>query len=321
MNDQPSVVCCGETMSLLVGDERGTIASDTRFGLGFAGAEANVAAWLALLGIDSAWSGVLGTDPLGDRILDALRAIHVSTDFVRRDPEHSTGLMYKDRADGATTVHYLRTGSAGSHYGQADSAAVLDAGARMIHLSGITPALSDSCAGAVERILAERRPQTQVSFDVNFRPRLWPDRAAAADTLLRHATRSDIVFVGLDEAADLWGVESAGAVRELLPDPEYIVVKDAGNDAASIDRDHSITRVPAIRTQVVEVVGAGDAFAAGWIGGSILGLDAPGRLRLGHLTAASALASAHDVGALTHPVAQLIARADGTLPWPVGAMA
>lgn len=306
MARERTVVCCGETMALLIAEGGGDIVSSTTFGLGYAGAEANVAAWLALLGVASAWSGVLGADPLGDRILRGLESAGVDTGLVRRDPVHPTGLMYKNSLDGSTVVHYLRRESAGAHYGPTDGNLTLQSRPSLIHLSGVTPALSEACDRAVDHIVEAHSPSTQVSFDVNFRPRLWNDPATAGRVLLGYAGRSDIVFVGLDEAKALWGVQCVEDVRDLLPQPTHIVVKDGANDATYMDRGGRSWRAPAIPTPVIEVVGAGDAFAAGWLCGYLQDLDPDSRLRLGHLTAASALASAHDVSELAVPAPELV---------------
>ncbi|MEU9211851.1 PfkB family carbohydrate kinase [Streptomyces sp. NPDC048415] len=127
-----------------------------------------------------------------------------------------------------------------------------------------------------------------MSFDVSHRPALWPDVSAA--TVSRDlADRADIVFVGLDEAQRLWGQDlKAADVRELLGCPRVLVVKDNAY-AASAFSDEGVCTVPALRTTVVEPVGAGDAFAAGFLAGPLRGLDVVRALRLGHITAISAL--------------------------------
>lgn len=122
---------------------------------------------------------------------------------MRTDPDRPTGLLLKDPAAHGTRVHYHRAGSAAS----ALTPDVLDGtaltGAALVHLSGITPALSPGCHALVERALRPDRPWP-VSFDVNHRPALWTGRSAA-DVLRPLADRADIVLVGLDEAQALWG--------------------------------------------------------------------------------------------------------------------
>jgi 2-dehydro-3-deoxygluconokinase len=164
------------------------------------------------------------------------------------------------------------------------------------HFTGITPALSATCHDLVEAALGGDWPAA-VSFDVNHRPAIWGQAPGAL--LRRLAQAADIVFVGLDEAQALWGDElrEPSDVRALLPLPRIVVVKD-GAQAATAFFGESRTRVPALAVHVIEPVGAGDAFAAGFLAGLLRGESAERCLRLGHLTAASALSVTGDHGPL-----------------------
>lgn len=110
------------------------------------------------------------------------------------------------------------------------------------------------------------------------------------------------MLVGLDEAQDLWGeaLTDPRAVRDLLPGPRILVVKD-GARAATAFVGPDAHSVPALTVRVVEPVGAGDAFAAGFLSGLLRQLPVERSLRLGHLTAASALRVAADHGPLPDP--------------------
>jgi 2-dehydro-3-deoxygluconokinase len=208
----------------------------------------------------------------------------------------------KNPGPAGTRVQYYRAGSAASTLGPEllDEEPVRSAG--LLHFTGITPALSASCRELVARALAtpaEERPHA-VSFDVNHRPALWPD-GTAAGVLLWLADRADIVFVGLDEAQGLWGGElTVTGLRHLLPHPRVLVVKD-GARAATAFTDHGVHTVPALPTTVVEPVGAGDAFAAGFLAGLLRGAAPAQALRLGHITAVSALRVTGDHGPLPDP--------------------
>ncbi len=142
-----------------------------------------------------------------------------------------------------------------------------------------------------------RRRRPAISFDVNYRPALWDE--PPGDLLRELAAAADIVFVGLDEASALWGatVHGPADVRDLLPDPRIVVVKDAAVGATAF-HPGGATHVPSLRVEVVEPVGAGDAFAAGFLAALLGGGDAVRCLRSGHLTAASALTVAGDHGPL-----------------------
>jgi 2-dehydro-3-deoxygluconokinase len=221
---------------------------------------------------------------------------------VRTDPSRPTGLLVKDPGPAATRVHYYRRGSAASALGPAllEDPAVRTAG--LLHLTGITAALSPSCRDLVVQALLGPHP---VSFDVNFRPALWsPDEAP--DVLRDLADRADLVLVGLDEARALWGprIAAAADVRQLLAGPRLLVVKDGALAATAFDGATAYT-VPALRTAVVEPVGAGDAFAAGFLAGLHRGEPLTRALRLGHVTAGAALRVPTDHGPL--PPAERIA--------------
>src|SRR6185312_17239418 len=147
-------------------------------------------------------------------------------------------------------VHYYRAGSAASRL-TASFADRLPLGtARLVHLSGITPALSAGCAALVDEILVRRRTAgLPVSFDVNHRAALWAP-GEAADRLLPLARRSDLVFVGRDEAEALWGAATPHAIRALLPEPR-LVVKDGAIGAHLFEGDHDAF-APALPIEVLE---------------------------------------------------------------------
>ncbi|WP_405755742.1 sugar kinase [Streptomyces sp. NBC_01411] len=294
------VTCIGETMAALIPEPAAPLDGAGLLGIRIAGAESNVAMYLADHGVPSRWVSALGDDPFGHRIRAEVAAAGVDISGVRTDPHRPTGLLVKDPGTEGTRVHYYRRGSAASALTPdlLDDDAVRSAG--LIHLSGITPALSAGCRGLVLALLrpdiAER--PCPVSFDVNHRAALWADGAAPA-VLLGLARRADITFVGLDEAQALWGDELADAfaVRELLPQPPVLVVKDGARAATAFDGPRAHT-VPAPPVEVIEPVGAGDAFAAGFLAGLLRGEEPVRALRLGHLTAGAALRVTGDHGPL-----------------------
>ena len=292
----PDVLCIGETMALLVPSAGNTLTDGRSFVLSLAGAESNVAMHLAGLGVRAAWVSALGADPLGERVRAAVTSAGVDTRWVTLRPDSPTGLMLKDPAPYGSSVWYYRTGSAASQLGPADADGWPLGACALVHLTGITPALSPGCHALVERLLDSRgaRPY-RVSFDVNYRSRLWPD-ADAADRIRRLADRADIVLVGLDEAHALWGCQNAQDVAEVLPSAHLLVVKDGPNEAVEFSRaPESVVRVPAHRVDVVDPVGAGDAFAGGYLAGLLGGLESTARLRLAHDLAAWTMGSHEDV--------------------------
>lgn len=277
------VIAIGETMVALVPDDAAPIAAESRMLLRVAGAESNVATSLARLGHSVRWVSAVGADPFGEIITRELAGAGVDLGTVAVSPDAPTGIFAKDPAGASTRVHYYRKGSAASRMDA--SLAPRAEGARLVHISGITPALSEGCRELTRAVLAS---ESLVSFDVNYRPALWQDAGEAADVLADLSRRADIVFVGRDEAEELWGTTTAEDVRGFLSEPRILVVKDAAIEAVSFS-DEGEARVPSRRVDVVEPVGAGDAFAAGWLSGYLSERTAVERLKLGHLLASRAV--------------------------------
>ncbi|WP_245976973.1 sugar kinase [Cryobacterium soli] len=295
----PAVLCFGETMGMFTPTTSLPLDEASAFTLGTGGAESNVAMHLAELGHTVAWASTVGTDPVGSKIVAALRGAGVDTRWVGRSSDAPTGLYLKEPDTGSGAhVFYYRQGSAASTLKIADAVGWPLAGARWVHTTGITPALSESCSALVEHVLEHAAEWgVSVSFDINFRPGLWPV-AEAAPRLLALAGKATVVLVGLDEAAVLWGCVTAADVRALLPGVPYLVVKDSSIDATeyalAADETDTVTVVPARRVEVVEPVGAGDAFAAGYLSSLILAAPSAERLERGHSRAAWALGSRED---------------------------
>lgn len=291
------VVGLGETMlSLFQGDDPTTFAWD------IAGAESNVVRNCAALGLQAAWASALGDDRGGSLVYETVAASGADLSLVRFDEVAPTGLMIKAEPGAARRVTYHRRGSAASQMsvGSVDMAACLDT--RVLHLTGITPALSPSCHDLVTALLA--RPGDALrSFDVNWRPALWPDHQIgghASDTLAALANSADVVFVGLDEAEEVWGIATNEEVRALIDQPRYLIAKDGAHGVTVFDRDDA-TFVSARRGTVVDPMGAGDAFVAGFLTGFVRGFVRGDQTlercaRLGHIIALSAVESEHDVG-------------------------
>ncbi|QNS08840.1 sugar kinase [Streptomyces xanthii] len=291
----PEVLCVGETMAQVTPVDGGGLERGTTARLAVAGAESTVAQYLADLGHGTAWLSRVGDDPFGRRIRAAVAARGVDVTGVRTDPSAPTGVYFKDPGpDGATRVHYYRAGSAASRMTAADARAVDLTGVRLLHLTGITPALSESCAALVAALMDRARAAgTRISFDINHRPALWSSPGTAATELLALARRADVVLVGRDEAETLWGTPTARDIHEHLALRGIVVVKDGAVGATELAGE-ACEFVAAPVVEVVEAVGAGDAFAAGYLSGLLRDLPAPARLALGHRLAARTLSSVED---------------------------
>lgn len=279
---------------MLVPDPPRPLRDARNLTLSHGGAESNVAVWLAKLGCSAAWCSRLGDDALGHRIRREIAAAGVATDLVKFDAHARTGIYFKDPRPDGTVVLYYRDGSAAASMDTSDVDRALTRPPRILHLTGITPALSPSCARLVGYAIAEASSLgVTVSFDINYRAALWSGPAAAAAVLQPLAQRCDVVFTGSDEASMLWSVSTAMDISAVFGPRPMVVVKD-GARPASVVEGSLVTAVPALSTRVVESVGAGDAFAAGFLYGLLRNMTAAEALRFGHLVASSALTSATD---------------------------
>jgi len=312
----PEVVTFGETMAAL--RSHGPLRLGGSLGLSVAGAESNVAIGLARLGHRVRWAGRVGADELGALVLRTLRAEGVDIDHaVTDDTGRPTGLLLTEpRLATLTRVSYYRSGSAGSAVSPADVLPALAASPRILHLTGITPALSRTAA---ETVLAAattaREGGITVCLDVNHRSRLWTaDRARTAlRPLLPHI---DLLIASEDElplVAERSGADESEAVRGILAaGVSEVVVKRGARGATSITADGETYRA-ARQVDAVDLVGAGDAFVAGYLSGLLDGADIPARLHRAVTTAAFAVATRGDwEGLPTRDELDLFDQPDGT---------
>ncbi|MGW0992694.1 sugar kinase [Streptomyces sp. NPDC002520] len=304
--DVVDVVALGESMVTFLPTRPGRLADVPSFDRAIGGAESNVACALAAAGHATRWVSRVGADGFGDHLVEAIGAYGVDVAHVRRDTTRPTGIYFRTAADRATDAHevaYYRAGSAASAMAVDTVDLAAARSCRVLHLSGITAALSPACLELLRELTAPGPDRPLISFDVNYRPGLWRD-ADGPRVLLELARRADIVFVGDDEARDAWGLHGAGSVRGALPEPEIVVVKQGKGGATVFDKntdgledaDGTATSVRAPKVDVVAHVGAGDAFAAGFLSATLRGLSVRDRLRHGHLMAAATLTTPGDLG-------------------------
>jgi 2-dehydro-3-deoxygluconokinase len=261
-----------------------------------AGAESNVAIGLARLGHATAWVGRVGGDEFGALVLRALRAEGVDVSHVVRDDHRQTGLMFlEQRTSGVTRVDYRRAGSAGSALCIEDlRAAVVDAPS-VLHLTGITPALSETAAAAVQWAAEScAAAGAFVSLDVNHRARLWSREAARA--ALSALTATATLVIASEDELDLvsCGDSDDAAAEALLGRGVQQVVVKRGAAGASAWTTAGRVDVPAVPVTVVDVIGAGDAFTAGYMSACLDGEPVCERLRRGAVLGAFSVAGRGD---------------------------
>jgi 2-dehydro-3-deoxygluconokinase len=300
------VVTFGETMASLRGE--GPLRLGATMALSVGGTETNVAIGLARLGHAVRWVGRVGDDELGALVLRTLRAEGVDVAAAQVDPERATGLMLREhRVGNVIRVQYYRSGSAGGAITADDVLPALD-GARILHVTGVTPALDPAAADAVRAAIARARSLALlVSFDVNYRSRLWPP-ATAGQVLRPLIGDVDVLFESADElplVADDPAELLAAGVRD-------VVIKHGGDGAECHTADGKVS-VPARAVPVVDVVGAGDAFVAGYLSGVLDGAGPHERLERGAVAGAFVVARPGDwEGLPTRAELPLLDAAEGT---------
>ncbi len=292
-----SVVTIGETMALLTAPSKG-LHSGSCLPIGIGGAESNVAIGLARLGIASTWISRLGADAFGDLVTREIRAEGVRV-IAHQDPQAPTGMMIKEHRNGQPwRVRYYRSGSAASRLSPADIEESAVAGADVLHLTGITPALGARPLAAVHRAIdIAHSAGTLVSFDVNYRSTLWTT-AEAAPVLTGLVARADLVFAGPEEAALILGWDQRLSGQPSFDDgedlargllklgPSTVVVKLGALGAVGLVGDQA-HRSPAQPITVVDAVGAGDAFVAGYLSELVSGGSVPDCLATGNALGAA----------------------------------
>lgn len=290
------LVTLGEALALLVSPEPGPLRAASSLRLSMAGAECNVAIAMARLGHRTAWIGRVGDDELGLLVGDRLRGERVDVAGLQVDPEAPTALMIKEhRTPDVVRVRYYRKDSAGSRLSRDEIDPDVVRSSRLLHVTGITPALSEPARDSVYfAVEVAREARVPVSFDVNFRTALWSAEHARSD-LSALARSSSVLFAGEEElelVAEGDSVESRASAL-LTAGVEEVVVKRgrAGGLAYSAA---GVAEQPAVRLSVVDPVGAGDAFVGGYLSARLEGADLVGRLRRAVAVAAFAVSSPGD---------------------------
>jgi 2-dehydro-3-deoxygluconokinase len=285
------VVTFGEVLAMFSPLSAEPLRFVRQFELRWGGAECNFAIALTRLGVRAGWLSLLGDDELGRMILHGVRGEGVDVSQVRLVTDHPTGLYLKQFVAGTTQVFYYRRGSAASTLGPEH----LDRGyfrqARWLHLTGITPALSPTCHAAVEQAFELATEHgLRVSFDPNLRLKLWTIEQARA-ALLPMMRRCDVLLSGEEELLPLLGLTNRDqAIETVLGWDRPLLALKLGAEGALIATPTERLHVPGLPVPtIVDPVGAGDGFDAGFVAGQLMGWDLRRSAALGNAVGASAL--------------------------------
>lgn len=277
------VVSFGETMLRLtpVGSR---LEDATQFTSHVAGTEANTLVGLANLGLDVAWISSLPGNPIGLRVERELRMHGVHTDYIQWGEETARlGIFYAEELPSpiGTKVYYDRAHSAFAEtYPPTWDLSVIDQ-ARLLHMTGITPALSENARTLFDKCLRRAKEAgVPLSFDTNYRHKLWLWRDDAPRVMENACRQARLLFVPMGDAADLWGI--TGTPEEVLKQltdrfaekgKEKTIIVTCGSDGAAHWDNGVFHHEPAFPTEGKVRFGSGDALCAGylsyWLGGHI----------------------------------------------------
>ena len=292
------VVTIGEAMLRLSVPAGVRLEETERLDLHVAGAEANTAIALAQLGRNVSWISWLPRNPLGRRVGRELRANGVDISHVHWVDGKRIGVYFVELASPPrpVSVVYDRVGSAAATMAADDLPDDVIDSAKVVHLSGITPALSESCRVlSLEVAERARSGPALLTVDINYRAKLWsPEDARSCLTDL--ARGADVVVVTREDASDVFGVggdpvDMVTRLRKIL-EAGYVVLT-LGDEGSIWDSDQDTGSEPAIPTVIVDRLGAGDAFMAGVIDG-LLADDLVQGVRTGTVLASLALGTDGD---------------------------
>jgi 2-dehydro-3-deoxygluconokinase len=278
--DMPEVFTLGEALGVI---SAGRLRHDSTARLDIGGPEFTTAIGLVRLGHSVMWVGRVGRDELGARVLSTLHAEGLDVSTVRVEDTVPTGMVLTQRPGSGPehTLHY-RAGSAGSRLSPEDVPADAVRSARLVHVTGITPAISGTAWSAVHHaVRLAREAGVPVSMDVGYREGLWKDRDDAVQALTELARGVDVLFANQEE------LQLIGAVLGTIP--EVVITRGAKGASATVNGMRFDT--PAAPVVPVDLGGAGSAFVAGYLSALLEDLHPADRLKRGSALAGRAVAS------------------------------
>ncbi len=284
----PSLLAVGDPLIALTPKLPVTIESAHELTVHTGGAEVNTAIGVSRLGVAAAWLGRVGDDPLGRRLLRTLQDEGVDTSLAIVDPGAPTGLYLREwLPDGIRRPYYYRHGGAGTRLTSTDWPSPwprLVPVPDILHVTGITTALSNSARGAVNTMIDRaKRLGCLVSVDPNYRAALWPDPVAARVALLDLTSRADLILLSEEDAYLLFETADPELVLDALRQfgPRYVVFKRGSRGAIAWTEEEQVEVGGEQVSASVDPVGAGDGFNAGFLAATMLRVGLGDAVRCG----------------------------------------
>ncbi len=247
--------------------------ADGRWLQGFGGDVSNCAIAAARQGARSGMLAHQGKDRFGDGLMALWESEGVDTSRVTRTDAPS-GIYFVDHDEDGHHFTYYRRGSAASRMTPADIRPELFEGVKILHVSGISQAISETaCAAVDEAIKQAKHAGASISYDTNLRLSLWPLEEAKA-VINPTVPKADILLPGYDDARQLTGLTDPDEImRQYLDQGVGIVALTLGSEGALIGTEEEVRRLEAHKVEVVDATGAGDAFDGAMLARLIAGDD------------------------------------------------
>jgi 2-dehydro-3-deoxygluconokinase len=300
------MITLGETMLRLTPPDYKRLEQAVSFNIEVGGSESNTAIGLARLGWRVAWLSRLTANPLGQLIASTIKGYGVDTSPVIWTEQDRVGLYFLEtgKAPRGSRVVYDRANSAISRIKPGDLPAdlFLAGNAKLLHLSGITPALSESAAATARQAVELAKANGwKISFDFNYRSKLWsPTQAKEGCTYF--AANADIILLTQGDSRLLFNFAKETTSESILESlsrvyPHATVVLTLGKEGAiGIEREQAILFQPAYPAEEVDRLGGGDAFTAGLLHGYLQNEGKTGWLAHGLKYGAAVAAFKYSIG-------------------------
>ncbi len=271
------VMLIGEPMVVFYANDYGPLSEVNQFSKGLAGAEVNVGIGLSRLGHPISFLTKLSNDEMGKYIFNCLQKEKFDLSYTLLDEQKPMGIMFKNKVkNGDPETMYYRNGSAVTTLSVKDVEAIDFKQLKVLHLTGIPIALSESLRETIFYLINKARENDCViTFDPNLRPILWDSEELMIRTINEVAALSDVFLPGLGEAKLLTGLTDIDEISDfyLAQGVTHIVLKQGSDGAYVKGHDNNGTVVKGFEVNnIVDTVGAGDGFAVGIIDGILRGL-------------------------------------------------
>ena len=267
------VITIGDAMVSLNPQSKGPLRFVGSFDRKVGGAELNVAIGCSRLGLETKWISRLGKDEFGRYIYNFVRGEGIDVSDVKFEEGYPTSVHFKEiLEDGSGSTYYYRLNSPTTTITESSLCASQFEGAKLLHITGVFPAVDqDKNVEVIKKAISLAKEQGMlISCDPNIRLKLW-SKEEARIALGEFLPFVDILLTGLDEAELLFGTDQPDEIIQASKDLgiSYVAIKQGDKGAIGYHNGELIESPPVKPKKVVDTVGAGDGFDAGFIYGVI----------------------------------------------------